>query len=104
MAHRIAYELVRGQVPEGLVLDHLCRNRACCNPDHLEAVTNYVNVVVRGEGLSARHARAAHCKRGHAFTDDNTYITPKGARVCRVCQRRREARYRLRKTQEVRNG
>lgn len=56
-AHRVAYESRRGPIPEGLQIDHLCRNRACCNPAHMEAVTQRVNIA-RGHGCSARYMRA----------------------------------------------
>lgn len=92
-AHRFAYELLIGPIPEGLTLDHLCRIRRCCNPSHLEIVTRGENVL-RGEGPTARHARKTHCKRGHPFDEANTYRTPKG-RHCRACRRLHEERWRL---------
>ena len=88
MTHRIIYEAMVEPIPDGLELDHLCRNRACVNPDHLEPVTHQVNTL-RGETVSSINARKTHCKRGHEFTPDNTYITPTGQRHCRACQRRR---------------
>lgn len=89
-AHRITYELLVGRVPEGLVLDHLCRVTACVNPDHLEPVTNRENIL-RGTGWSARHARATHCVEGHEFTH-----LKNGRRRCRLCINRwfRERRIR----------
>ena len=90
VAHRIAYELVLGDVPDGLVLDHLCRNRRCCNPAHLEPVTTRTNLL-RGFGASGVNARKTHCKWGHEFTPENTYIDKKnGARQCRACFKRRD--------------
>lgn len=85
-AHRFSYELVYGEVPDGLVMDHLCRNRACCNPQHLEPVTNHTNLM-RGRTAAARNARKTHCKRGHEFTAENTRVTPQGHRECRSCRR-----------------
>ena len=86
-AHRIAYEIARGEIPAGMTIDHLCRNLVCVNPDHLEVVTRKENVL-RGVGLSARNARKTECKRGHAFTPENTYVQPSnGSRRCRTCLR-----------------
>jgi hypothetical protein len=85
-AHRFSYEWTIGPIPEGLQLDHLCRNRGCCNPDHLEPVTNAENAR-RGEtGFHMRNR--THCKRGHPFTPENTYVIPStGSRSCRACRR-----------------
>lgn len=84
-AHRIAYSLVNGEIPLGLVLDHLCRNVACVNPAHLEAVTNYVNVVVRGTGVSALNKLKTHCPHGHPYTTENTRISRRRGGVWREC-------------------
>ena len=88
LAHRLAYTLFRGPIPDGLVLDHLCRNPACCNPDHVEAVSNKINISrgVTVEVTRARMAAITHCKRGHAFDKTNTYYDKTtGARQCRRC-------------------
>lgn len=85
-AHRLVYELLRGPIPDRLVIDHLCRNHACVNPSHLEPVTAVENVM-RGVGPFASRARQTHCKRGHAFDEANTYVTPKGTRDCKECKR-----------------
>lgn len=89
-AHRFAYELLVGEIATGLVIDHLCRNRACVNPEHLEPVTDQVNIL-RGVSLSARRAAQTHCKRGHEFTTENTYLWTdrrgRTGRICRTCRR-----------------
>lgn len=84
-AHRVMYENVVGPIPKGLVIDHLCRVRACVNPDHMEVVTVRENVL-RGVGLSAQYAKASHCVNGHEFTPENTRIYD-GGRYCRACGR-----------------
>lgn len=90
VAHRIAYEISVGPIPDGLTIDHLCRNTLCCNPAHLEAVTSEENVR-RGA------ASITHCKRGHAFTPENTVMVNKGgSRRCRRCKAMHEAQHRKR--------
>lgn len=85
-AHRVSYEAFVGPIPAGLTIDHLCRNRACVNPEHLEPVSNETNVA-RGVSFSARNAAKTHCDKGHAFTPENTRIRPSGWRECRACYR-----------------
>lgn len=89
-AHRVAYQLFVGPIPAGLHLDHLCRVRACVNPAHLEPVTHRENTR-RGGPYNAR-AQQTHCKRGHPFDEDNTYLWRR-SRHCRACVAyRRQAR------------
>lgn len=86
-AHRVAYELVVGEIPAGLQLDHLCKNIQCVNPAHLEPVTDL-------ENKRRRYADYDRCASGHPYTDANTYIRPSGHRDCRACIRERVRRYR----------
>ena len=86
--HVLTYQWANGPIPDGLVIDHLCRNTVCCNPAHLEPVTNRVNVL-RGVGITAVNARKTHCKRGHPFDEANTKRVKKG-RECRTCRRLRK--------------
>ncbi len=94
LAHVLAWVWRNGPVPAGLELDHLCRVRRCVNPKHLEAVTRAVNFRrgARAGALGRMHAAKTHCKRGHAYTPENTYER-RGARECRACwkERRRAA-------------
>lgn len=86
-AHRFAYFALVGVVPEGLVLDHLCRVRRCVNPAHLEPVTLGENTL-RGETLSARNAAVTHCPAGHPYDDANTYWSEgRAGRRCKECNR-----------------
>lgn len=89
-AHRFAYAMLVGPIPDGLTIDHLCRVRRCVRPEHLEAVTGKVNTL-RGEGPSAKQARKTECHAGHPFDLFNTYIDRRGRRHCRACQRARDA-------------
>lgn len=88
LPHRVAYEAARGSIPDGLVIDHLCRNPACCNPDHMEVVTQAENV--RRGRSGARQAERTHCPQGHPYDDANTYIAPSGDRQCRTCRKARQ--------------
>jgi hypothetical protein len=92
-AHRVVYEILAGSIPAGLHIDHLCRNRRCVNPAHLEPVTQAEN---------NRRAMRTHCLRGHEFTPENTYRPPRTSRAperfCRQCQR---DKYQARKAAKV---
>ena len=99
-AHRYAYELLVGPIPEGLTLDHLCRNRPCVHPLHLEPVTVQINTL-RVNGLAAKEARRACCPRGHPYNLFNTYRTPSGHRVCRTCRNQANHAYRERKAAQL---
>jgi hypothetical protein len=89
-AHRIAYEQLRGAIPDGMTLDHLCRNRACCNPAHLEPVTRGLNVL-RGEAPTIALHRSGRCSRGHAVTGGNVRIVRRGDREYKRCKQCRRA-------------
>ncbi len=80
LIHRYAYEELKGSIPEGYEIDHLCRNKLCINPEHLEAVPGKVNRKRQGEAKT-------HCVEGHELFGDNLYVTPDGRRNCKACRR-----------------
>ena len=94
-AHRWSYEHFVGPIPVGLEIDHLCRNRSCVNPDHLEPVTRRENLL-RGDTFASRNAAKTHCIHGHEFTPANTYVAAGGGRYCRTCRAERERRRKAR--------
>lgn len=101
-AHRFAWMLAGRPMPDGMELDHLCRNRRCVNPAHLEPVSGRENTL-RGEGITAVNAQKTHCIRGHELTGDNL-ATRRGWRTCRACEaaRMRRTRAALRTAIEAR--
>lgn len=90
-AHRVSYAMLVQELPDDLELDHLCRNRACVNPDHLEPVPGVVNNA-RGGSFTALRAKATHCSRNHPFDEANTYWSTNAngrpRRRCRICNRK----------------
>ena len=97
-AHRFAYELLVGPIPEGLEIDHVkergCRHRHCVNPAHLEPVTHHENLM-RGDTLVARNARKTHCPQGHPYAVPNL-VRLSGGRGCRECRRAASRRWKAR--------
>lgn len=93
-AHRLVYSALRGSVPDDMVIDHLCENRKCVNPEHMEITTNRENVLRSGVSKAGINARRTHCTNGHEFTTENTYYRPKSDgkiwRTCRECRNIRE--------------
>ena len=89
--HRYSYEMFVGPIPEGLEIDHLCRNRGCLKPSHLEAVTHRENVLRSPIAVGAMNRNKTHCKRGHEFTEANTrnFTQKNGSsgRECLICKK-----------------
>ena len=98
--HRLMYEHFIGIIPVRYTVDHLCRNHACCNPRHLQAVPHKVNVL-RGIGPSAINSRKTHCKHGHKFTPENTYTWRNGNRTCRICSNNLKKTYREKNREKI---
>lgn len=93
-AHNKIFIILKGEIPEGMVIDHLCRNRNCCNPEHLEAVPPKENIQ-RGK---SHNGEKTHCVHGHAFTPENTYKDARGHRHCNTCRynvNKKRGEYRL---------
>lgn len=98
-AHRFSYELFKGEIPKGFDLDHLCRNRSCVNPDHLEIVTRKVNLL-RGDLSTNNHnKKKTHCPKGHEFKESNLakWELAHGKRSCIICNRNNDKRCRDKK-------
>lgn len=97
LAHRWAYESMVGPIPEGLELDHLCRNKSCVRPDHLDPVTHAVNIERNPNAINNTGRLITHCPQNHPYDEANTRWY-RGCRACRTCARMHTANHRARKT------
>ena len=93
-AHRFAWLTHRGEIPPGMVLDHICRTRSCVNPDHLRPVSVRENVLHNSLGVTAKHALSETCSRGHRLVETNCVRSRLPHRICRICQNRRSREWR----------
>jgi len=102
MAHRWSYKHFKGQIPEGLVVHHKCVVPKCVNPDHLEVETHRGNIIDKGATNAAFvNSIKTHCKNGHEFTPDNTYLGKSkygSTRTCKICHKNRMQKYHIRKS------
>ena len=96
LAHRAAWQLYRGEIPEGMTIDHRCNVRRCVNPAHLQVLTMRENIL-RGNGWAARNARKTSCANGHPYTPETTGTQKGTGRFCRICRRQDYKRYHRRK-------
>jgi hypothetical protein len=105
LAHRLAYQALKGEIPIGLCLDHLCRQPSCVNPDHLEVTTVRENTL-RGMGSAAINARKTHCPKGHPLVKGNLVIrrARPEKRECKTCAYERTRLYRQTRQSRHREG
>ena len=96
-AHRFAYEYWKGKIPAGLEIDHLCNNKKCVNPSHLEAVTHaeHMRRVIIPKGIYSREGKKTHCPQGHEYNEKNTFFRKSG-RQCKICAKIHQNRRKLR--------
>ena len=102
VAHRVVWKLLVGPIPYGLTIDHLCRNRACVNPDHLQVVAHRVNIL-RGYGPSGIAFRSEACPNGHPYRAETTGLR-NGSRSCLICHRAMKNRNQRKRRAAARNG
>lgn len=93
-AYRVSYVVFKGDIPKGMTVDHICRNRPCFNPDHLRLLTMKDNIL-SGTGPTAKHANQTHCVHGHQLSGDNLYVFKSKdgkmtMRSCRACAYKRQ--------------
>jgi len=99
MAYRLAYTLTHGPIAKPLVLDHICRNPPCCNPAHLEPVTQGENA--RRGNVGLRNRQQTHCINGHPFAGENLRLSFNGWRNCRACARAKTRKYRIKQKESA---
>ncbi|QYX76463.1 HNH endonuclease [Streptomyces akebiae] len=92
LVHRVVFKLLVGEIPEGFQVSHAeprgPNHTRCCNPHHLEAVTR--EEALRRRDWERARARRTHCRHGHEYTPENTYLDPRGFRQCRACRSERD--------------
>lgn len=93
LAHRFSFEFHKNKIPDGLTIDHLCRNRSCVNPDHLEMVTLKVNNLRSSNTLTSINSNKTRCSFGHEYSGYNLIIKKNGWRLCRDCKNRYHRNY-----------
>jgi len=84
-AHRVSYMLFKGEIPEGMTIDHICMNKRCVNPDHLRVMTLAENILI-SNGITAQHKRKTHCPKGHEYTPENTILKKQSNSIGRWCR------------------
>ena len=97
-AHRVSYSIFKGELSKDLVIDHICRNKSCVNPDHLREVTNKVNIIENSSSIAALHKAKNFCSNGHEYTIENTFYRSNAShRNCKQCNRNNANNYYLKK-------
>jgi hypothetical protein len=103
LVHRIAYSLLRGEIPPKMTIDHLCRNRRCVNPDHMDICTRGENTM-RGNTITAANLRKTHCGKGHPYSGENLIVKAEGFRRCRQCHAEWNRKYMRDRYREKKNA